>query len=67
MQAAPLPAKPTAPSNSAASPEAINRLMLLEQWGAMRGDGITPAKAVVTLRVPPRLNAPVIDLSSFGA
>ena len=34
------------------SPEAANRLTLIKQWDAMRGEGITAAKAADILRVP---------------
>ena len=34
------------------SPQAANRLTLIEQWEAMRGEGITSTKAADILRVP---------------
>ena len=34
------------------SSQAANRLRLIEQWEAMRGEGITAAKAADIIRVP---------------
>ena len=56
MQVAALPTPVYRAANSRPtpehSPEAANRLTLIEQWEAMRGEGITAAKAADILRVP---------------
>ena len=56
MQIAALPTSVRRAANSRPtpeiSPEAANRLTLIEQWDAMRGEGITAAKAADILRVP---------------
>ena len=50
----PIPAYRAANSRPAPdlSPQAANRLKLLEQWHAMRGEGMTATKAAAVLRVP---------------
>ena len=56
MQIAALPTSVYRAANSRPAPElrpqAANRLTLIEQWEAMRGEGITAAKAADILRVP---------------
>ena len=56
MQVAALPTPVHRAANSRPTPElsplAANRLTLIEQWEAMRGEGITAAKAADILRVP---------------
>ena len=41
------------------SPQAANRLKLLEQRHAMRGEGMTATKAAAILRVPPYMPLPL--------
>ena len=56
MQVAALPTAVYRAANSRPAPElspqAANQLMLIDQWEAMRGEGITAAKAADILRVP---------------